>query len=152
MTFVQFFANIFLCFLIILFMMISLVSFAKAFVAFAWWATACICALTIVVSIAGFVIINYGKENFWPQKAMKITVMGSSKRWFHVILLLANICCALWLIGCHGWTWWIIALPIVTFPLSGIILTWLSRFMCVLTWLVAKSIEMYVRIFRKNWF
>lgn len=131
-------------------MTISVLSMAQAVVSFAWWTCVVIVAVMVLLTVAANVSRCYDKKDFWPREALRITVLGKAKQWFHMALLLTNICCALWLVGCYGWTWWTFALTVITFPLSGIILTWLTRFMCVLTWLVAKGVEKYLRIFR--WF
>ena len=57
-----------------------------------------------------------------------------------------------WLLGCHDYSPWILAVPLVSYPLSGIVVTWVTRLLAVFSWLLAKSIEYYLKIFRLNWF
>ena len=47
---------------------------------------------------------------------------------------------------------WMLAFPLVSYPLSGIVVTWVTRLLAVFSWLLAKSIEYYLKIFRLNWF
>lgn len=86
------------------------------------------------------------------EKALKITVLGKNRQWFRVTLLITNIACCVWLLGCHDYSPWILAVPLVSYPLSGIVVTWVTRLLAVFSWLLAKSIEYYLKIFRLNWF
>ena len=54
--------------------------------------------------------------------------------------------------GGHDYSPWILAVPLVSYPLSGIVVTWVTRLLAVFSWLLAKSIEYYLKIFRLNWF
>ena len=153
MTFVYFSAIVFRYLTIILYMVtISLRSAAEAFAGIAWWGSFSVTALMIVATVVFMICSHYDEEGYWPRKALQIKVLGSSCQVFHVALIITNISCCVWLLGCHGYSPWIIAVPLVSYPLSGIILTWITRLMTVLCWLLAKSIEYYLKIFKKNWF
>jgi len=131
---------------------ISLRSVAEAFVGFAWWASFSVLALMVVLSVIAVVCGHYDDKGYWPKKALKITVLGKNRQWFRVMLLITNIACCVWLLGCHDYSPWILAVPLVSYPLSGIVVTWVTRLLAVFSWLLAKSIEYYLKIFRLNWF
>lgn len=131
---------------------ISLRSVAEAFVGFAWWASFSVLALMVVLSVIAVVCGHYDDKGYWPKKALKITVLGKNRQWFRVTLLITNIACCVWLLGCHDYSPWILAVPLVSYPLSGIVVTWVTRLLAVFSWLLAKSIEYYLKIFRLNWF
>ena len=113
---------------------ISLRSVAEAFVGFAWWASFSVLALMVVLSVIAVVCGHYDDKGYWPKKALKITVLGKSRQWFRVTLLITNIACCVWLLGCHGYSPWILAVPLVSYPLSGIIITWTARLLAVFSW------------------
>ena len=65
-------------------------------------------------------------------KGNEIHDAGSFRSWFHLALLIFNIMFCLRLIISGGYSWWLLAIPPVSFPLSGIILTWTARISAVI--------------------
>ncbi len=131
---------------------ISLISIAEAFANAAW--RGCFSVTVLMIAATGIFMVcsHYNEKDYWPRKALQIKVLGSFHQWFHITLLITNISCCVWLLGCHNYSPWILAVPLVSYPLSGIILTWATRLITVLCWLFAKSIEYYLKIFQKDWF
>lgn len=131
---------------------ISLRSVAEAFVSFAWWGSFIVTAGMVLITIIFDVAHNYNTKGFWPKKALKRNILGSARKWFHGALLIANITCCIWLLGCRDYSPWILLLPLISFPLSGVVITWITRFITIISWMIAKSIEYYLKLFKMNWF
>ncbi len=131
---------------------ISLRELAANLTGFFFWASFAITAFLFLVTVVAIIGGHYNDKEFWPKKAMKLLIAGSFRSWFHLALLIFNIMFCLRLIISGGYSWWLLAIPPVSFPLSGIILTWTARISTVIGWVVSKTIENYLKIFRKNWF
>ena len=131
---------------------ISLRELAANLTGFFFWASFAVTAFLFLITVVVNICSHYNDKEFWPKKAMKFMIADSFRSWFHLALLIFNIMFCLRLIISGGYSWWFLAIPPVSFPLSGIILTWTARISAVIGWVVSKTIENYLKIFRKNWF
>ncbi len=119
---------------------------------FFWWLTFAVLVLMIVLNIIAIISTHYNDKSYWPRQALRFMILGKNRWWFHLTLLIANILCCALLFGRYHYSPWILALPLISYPLSGIVITWAARLLSIVGWLIAKGIERYLKIFRMNWF
>ena len=130
----------------------SLLEIAQ-FIAELSWAVACFAlGFIIFCSIANVLLSHYKDKNYWPKQVFKHRIMNKNKEVFYIILMYFNLALALWLVGCNDFSRWWFLMPFIGFPISGLLITWATRITCLVLWLIGKSIEMYLKLFKMNWF
>ncbi len=111
-------------------MVIDFYDFFTFLMKFAFFSSLAI--LVTIIFITVFTFVNNSKnDKNWFSNALKVKILESCRPMLLFLLALINLSGALLLIALWQQPKWIILLCVVSYPLSGITATWLTRLLTV---------------------
>lgn len=105
-------------------------SFFTFMMKFVFFGSCAILTLIIFITVFSFVTNSEGVKD-WLSDALKVKVLKNCRPILLILLSLINLSGALLLIALWQQPKWIMLLCVVSYPLSGIIVTWLTRLLII---------------------
>ena len=107
-------------------MLINFYDFFTFLMKFVFFGSCVILAIIVFITVFNFVTNSKGVKD-WFSDALKVKILENCRPILLILLALINLSGALLLIALWQQPRWIILLCIVSYPLSGIAVTWLTR-------------------------